>query len=97
MSVDRERPEVTGRQSKQCFWPGADFLVAEIVRRRDVSALSSAATEPVFHFHFDRPAIVSKVATHFLAHGNTSFLRERDECLPGRAATLLERFEVGVK
>ena len=62
-----------------------------------MSALSSAAAEPVFHFHFDRSATISEVAPHFLSHGPASFLGKRYERLPGRPATLLDRFEVGVK
>jgi hypothetical protein len=55
--------------------------------------LSPSAAEPDLHLHFNRP----EVAPHLLAHRAADLLRERDECLPGRACALLVRREVGVK
>jgi hypothetical protein len=59
--------------------------------------LPSPTPKPVLYFYLNWPARITEVAPHFLAHGPASFLGKRYECLPRRACTLLERFEVGVK
>ena len=75
-------------------------IARELNAREEIDAndpkrpLPPSAREPVFDFDLDWPACVTQIATHFFAHGEARLLGKRDQCLSGRAHTLLDRLEV---